>query len=487
MIPIEAIVDDLVAVISPPDLAFALELEDTENIHEQTLQYFDERDITSSEKLCHWIEKELGKLYVRKILKSLELETEDHSTREMIERWLDFRELRTLRPQARPVELTQVIHELGRQISATPEKFDAVDLLASRLRYLLLYMAYFYADDLVCEQEPGCDEPVEDYVETLEQLDIAELCALIGGAGAVRLQPYAPRCKEYGPLAGDAMQPTLQRVSELIAAGPAQDRACRELSELVIELLDHWSQRGKARIPKGAVVSDCRMTGFSSEATCFDELNECLTVRGLRSAITVGSSLLLCPNEVGTTYAPKLEPVPAHDGWVTPAAPSICSIADIPQARTPRRRRKNVFISYSRKDTPWAERVIDHLKILEVKGITEIWMDMRRLEAGDRWEYELQRALASTKVAILLVSSAFRISDFINQKELPVLLRAADAGKLRLIPLFLKPVYLDPAEELARFQGLNDPGQPLIELTEAEQERMLATLTADVKKHLEGD
>lgn len=141
------------------------------------------------------------------------------------------------------------------------------------------------------------------------------------------------------------------------------------------------------------------------------------------------------------------------------------------------RNRTKIFISYSHKDRDWLSRVQVHLKVLEKLGVTlDIWDDTR-IKAGLVWRNEIAEALTEAKVAVLLVSTDFLASDFINNDELPPLLNAAENEGAVIIPLILKPSLFTNHPHLARFQSVNDPSEPLVSLNVSEQEEALVTLT----------
>lgn len=70
-----------------------------------------------------------------------------------------------------------------------------------------------------------------------------------------------------------------------------------------------------------------------------------------------------------------------------------------------------------------------------IEGIN-IWHD-QLIKPGDDWKKEIREHMAMTKVAILMVSTAFLISDFIHNEELPLLLKAAkdEGAKIIWIPV----------------------------------------------------
>jgi hypothetical protein len=148
---------------------------------------------------------------------------------------------------------------------------------------------------------------------------------------------------------------------------------------------------------------------------------------------------------------------------LSPAAPS--------SAKSAGSVRNQVFISYSHKDQPWLDRLQTMLKPLVRSGAISVWAEPS-IQPGDRWKEELQKALASTKVAVLLVSENFLGSDFIAREELPPLFTAAEQGKVKILWVYLS-YCLYEATPIGEYQAVHEIKQPLDELPAVTQNRVL--------------
>jgi hypothetical protein len=147
--------------------------------------------------------------------------------------------------------------------------------------------------------------------------------------------------------------------------------------------------------------------------------------------------------------------------------------------------RTKVFISYSRRDEVWLERLRVHLRPLERAHAhrVEYWCD-KNINAGKRWREEIEQALISTKVAVLLMSADFIASDFIASVELPSLLDAAEKEGAVILPLIVNHSSFKDIPSLSQFQAVNDPSKPLAGLDESEREKVLVRLTEAVERCL---
>ncbi len=126
-----------------------------------------------------------------------------------------------------------------------------------------------------------------------------------------------------------------------------------------------------------------------------------------------------------------------------------------------------VFISYSRKDKHFLERLQVHLRAQHI----DLWDDTR-IQVGQQWQKEIEAALKRCKVAIILASADYLASEFIVSNELPAILTRAESEHTLIIPVIASPCGFTRDPILKHFQVIHDPSNTLAEMTEVEQERV---------------
>jgi len=142
--------------------------------------------------------------------------------------------------------------------------------------------------------------------------------------------------------------------------------------------------------------------------------------------------------------------------------------------------RDQVFISYSHKDKDWLDRLQIMLKPLVRNGAVSVWAETT-LQPGVQWREELEKGLASAKVAVLLVSDHFLASDFIAQEELPPLLTAAKKEGVRILWVYLRPCLYE-ATPIAGYQAGHNIKKALVELPEPDQQVVLLAVAKAIQK-----
>ena len=145
---------------------------------------------------------------------------------------------------------------------------------------------------------------------------------------------------------------------------------------------------------------------------------------------------------------------------------------------------RRAFISYSRANNGYLDRLMIHLKgaLYDEQDRYIIWSD-RDIESGTPWEAELRQALTSASVAILLVSADFLASKYIREHELPVLCQAAENGNVTLLSFVLSPCAIKETE-LIRYQIVNNPDGSFRGLNKYRQERQWMELVQHILKLL---
>ncbi|MBV9612144.1 MAG: TIR domain-containing protein, partial [Acidobacteriaceae bacterium] len=146
--------------------------------------------------------------------------------------------------------------------------------------------------------------------------------------------------------------------------------------------------------------------------------------------------------------------------------------------------RTQVFVSYSHQDEVWLRRLQVHLKVFERASNCVCWDDTK-IKPGSKWREEIKAALASTRVAILLVSADYLASEFVAKNELPPLLTAAEREGAVILPVIVRPCQFEDIDSLSRFQSVNPPSKPLSGRRKDSQEKVLLQVAKAVKHALE--
>jgi hypothetical protein len=161
--------------------------------------------------------------------------------------------------------------------------------------------------------------------------------------------------------------------------------------------------------------------------------------------------------------------------------------------------KKSLFICYARQDNEapdlkdrWLDRFLQFIKPIVRQREINVWSD-KEIKIGDNWHQKIKNQLDRANAVVLFVSPAFLESDYIANNELPVLLKRAKDKGIPIFQLLLSPCldaetrfkYPDPRTGPEEFtfrsiQAANPPSKTLIEMTEAEQNRVMLSVARNL-------
>lgn len=154
-----------------------------------------------------------------------------------------------------------------------------------------------------------------------------------------------------------------------------------------------------------------------------------------------------------TGFAPLRQAL--HEQWERTLA-SLASKPAVEHGTIPLK----VFISYAHKDEPFKDDLLTVLDPLEREGLLDIWVD-RRIEAGDEWRREIEKAMNESDLALLFISKHFLASRFIKDNELPRLLQRRKEEGLRVVPIIIGPCMWQNVPVLSDLQALPQDAKPV--------------------------
>jgi serine/threonine protein kinase len=188
--------------------------------------------------------------------------------------------------------------------------------------------------------------------------------------------------------------------------------------------------------------------------------------------------------QLGNKYV-RLQPETAVDE--NPPIPltevgSILAAGAVAQELRPVDTLPQVFISYARKDSLWLEEFQTMLKPFVRRGQFRVWADTR-IDPSAAWKAEIEKALESSRAALVLVSKEFLASDFIARVELPAIMERATHGDLTLFWALLSSCpYQDT--DFEKYQAIHDPKQPLDRLSAADRNFAVTEICERIKRGL---
>ena len=101
----------------------------------------------------------------------------------------------------------------------------------------------------------------------------------------------------------------------------------------------------------------------------------------------------------------------------------------------------SIFVSYAHEDDHWVtdegkKGLITWLRQRLKNDQVVFWSDLS-IRGGDKWDKKISDQIASSQIALLLISEDFATSDFIMKKELPQIKKRNEAGDMLVIPILV--------------------------------------------------
>lgn len=143
-----------------------------------------------------------------------------------------------------------------------------------------------------------------------------------------------------------------------------------------------------------------------------------------------------------------------------------------------------VFVSYSHKDEPWKDKLVEHLRNYELDDLLEIWED-RRIEPGADWYANIKDVLRRTRCAICLISPSFLSSRFCRFEEIPYLLQQRRKGNLEIVPMLLRDSDWSEQRWLKRLQMLPRDGKNVVSHYEKDPDPILKAVAKKAREAVE--
>ena len=136
-----------------------------------------------------------------------------------------------------------------------------------------------------------------------------------------------------------------------------------------------------------------------------------------------------------------------------------------------------VFVCYSHKDKEYFDLINKHISIN--KKDIDIWSDTK-IKGGDNWREKIQKALDSCNLAVLILSTNFFNSDFIQDVELKQLLKNEFEKSTKLLPILLEDCDIEAFSWIETNQILPSRDEPL----ETLKKKLLKTKLKDISQRV---
>lgn len=145
-----------------------------------------------------------------------------------------------------------------------------------------------------------------------------------------------------------------------------------------------------------------------------------------------------------------------------------------------------IFVSYSHKDEHEKDMLLSHLGVLQTSGLIYTWSDSR-VRAGEDWQSQIDEAMATARVAVLLITANFLTSDFIRLREIPTLLERREHEGLYVFPVIARHCAWREIPWLARMHVRPNNGAPVWGAQDGDVDEKLTAIAREISAVLQAD
>ncbi len=125
-------------------------------------------------------------------------------------------------------------------------------------------------------------------------------------------------------------------------------------------------------------------------------------------------------------------------------------------------KKKRIFISYSKADLYYRDRLIKYIQQLERNELISYWTD-KDLIAGEPWDERIKTELEQADIILFLCSQDMLSTDYIQRVELKRAFERAKKGEAIAVPIILKPCTWTDDKQLPTVTALPTKAVPVID------------------------
>jgi hypothetical protein len=93
----------------------------------------------------------------------------------------------------------------------------------------------------------------------------------------------------------------------------------------------------------------------------------------------------------------------------------------------------DIFIAHASADRTSAEQLYDRLEA----GGHRVFLDARTLKPGDFWDLEIPRALATSRIVVVMLASGYESAHYLRAEIAQTINRAREKGSPRVVPVYI--------------------------------------------------